>query len=119
MLGKCEDYDAIVNEFKNQTTLLSEKYEIFNDFCLNNVIQSCFDYDNPKAMSARANKLIEFLLSHSPNENIKHLLVGLLPTIITLEEPPESLGKFFISDEFSILPCTKFAPIAYVNENSH
>lgn len=73
---------------------------MFNDFSLNNPIQSCLDYDNPRAMTAVADALVKHALSQPPSDSIKHLLIGLIPTLSTMEDIPESYGKFFISAEF-------------------
>jgi hypothetical protein len=58
-----KDKKEIKDNFRQETYLLSEPSEMFNDFCLNNVIQSCFDYTNPKAMIAIADALITYALS--------------------------------------------------------
>lgn len=51
-------------------------------------------------MAAVSNGMIEHILSLPPNENIKHLLIGLLPTIGSMDEKPDTIGKFFISEKY-------------------
>lgn len=78
------------------------------------------DYQNPKAMQAVLMSVLEFVFAQGEIGDHRQLLMGLFPSITTLEDPPEQFCQFFASkdhlDTPSITFCTKLEAPLYEHQ---
>ena len=77
LLDKYDKKDKLMNEMIKYNVLCVDPMDLHNDLCLRNVVQSCLDFDNPKAMYEKANYFLDVIFRQPYSYGHNFMLMGL------------------------------------------
>lgn len=97
LVNGLDDKEELTEELKKFNTLVALPNEMHFDFCQRSCLQSIMDYQNPKAMQAVLSSVVDFVIEQGDIYDHKQLLMGVFPSMIALEDPPEMYCQFFSS----------------------